>query len=96
MAVTRRARSIRQSVTIPASLAGELKRVAKERRVTRSRALVALAESGVRAEAEAKRQLKESFNRFLSEGDPKLKNAAGLDLIRSIFGKGAVAEDSVF
>ena len=61
-----------------------------------SRALVALAERGVQAEAEAKRQLKSAYRRFLAERDPARKDAAGRDLIRAIFGKDAVAEDSVF
>jgi hypothetical protein len=96
MANARKAtRSIRQSVTIPAPLAKEVKRLAKERHVTMSHALVALAERGVRAEAEAKEQLKASFNRFLNENDPARKNEAGRDLIRSIFGKHSIAEDSI-
>ncbi len=60
-----------------------------------SRALVALAERGVRAEAETKEQLKASCNRFLAENDPARKNEAGKDLIRAIFGRDAIAEDSV-
>lgn len=88
-------RSVRQSVTIPASLAAEVRRVAKQRHLTISRALVALAERGVRAEAEAKAQLKASFNRFIDETDPSTKNEAGRDLIRSIFGDDAIAEDPV-
>jgi len=42
-----------------------------------SRALVALAARGVRAEAEAKEQLKISYHRFLAENDPSRKNEAG-------------------
>ena len=48
-----------------------------------------------RAEAEAKEQLKSSFKRFLAENDPARKNEAGKDLIRTIFGKDAIAEDSI-
>lgn len=66
-----------------------------ERHVTMSRALVALAERGVRAEAEAKEQLKACYNQFLAENDPARKNEAGKDLIRTIFGKDSIAEDSV-
>lgn len=88
-------RSVRQSVTIPGTLAAEVRRVAKQRHLTMSRALVALAERGVRAEAEAKAQLKASFNRFINENDPSMKNEAGRDLIRSIFGDDAIAEDPV-
>lgn len=80
---------------MPASLASEVRRVAKERHVTMSRALVALAERGVRAEAEAKEQLGTSFRRFLKENDPARKNEAGRDLIRAIFGKDAIAENPV-
>lgn len=60
-----------------------------------SRALVALAERGVRAEEEAKQQLNDSYKRFLAESDPERKNEAGKDLIRAIFGANAIAEDSV-
>ncbi len=56
------AKSVRQSVTMPATLAAVVRRVARERHLTMSRALVALAESGVHAEAQAatkaRRQLK--------------------------------------
>lgn len=80
---------------MPAALASEVRRVAKERHVTMSRALVALAERGVRAEAEAKEQLEASFRRFVNENNPGRKNEAGRDLIRAIFGKDAIAEDPV-
>ncbi|HBY63707.1 MAG TPA: hypothetical protein DEH78_28110 [Solibacterales bacterium] len=89
------AKAVRQSVTIPATLVSEVRRRAKEQHITMSRALVALAERGVRAEAEAKEQLKSSYNRFLAEQDPTRKNEAGKDLIRAIFGNDAIAEDSV-
>lgn len=88
-------RSVRQSVTIPFTLANEVRRVAKQKHVTMSRALVALAERGVRAEAEAKEQLKRSYRRFLAEDDPTRKNEAGKDLVRAIFGKDSIADDSV-
>ena len=88
-------RSVRQSVTIPATLVPEVRRTAKEQHVTMSRALVALAERGVRAEVEAKEHLKSSYNCFLTETDPARKNEAGKDLIRAIFGKDCIAEDLI-
>lgn len=88
-------RSIRQSVTIPAALAAEVRLVAKQQRLTISRALVSLAERGIQAEQEKKETLKASYRRFLKEKDPKQKDAAGRDLIRTIFGDSAIAEDSV-
>ncbi len=63
--------------------------------MTMSRALVALAERGVRAEAEAKEQLKSSYDLFLAENDPARKIEAGKNLIRTIFGKDAFAEDII-
>ncbi len=89
------ARSVRQSVTIPAALAAEVQRIAKERNLTNSKALVALAERGVCAEAEAKAQLKASYRRFIDEQDPTSKNEAGLELMRSIFGNDSIAENSI-
>ena len=52
-----------------------------------SRALVSLAERGVEAEAAARADVKATYERFMAE--------AGKDLIRSIFGKDAIAEDPV-
>lgn len=72
-----------------------MRRVAKDRHLTMSRALVALAERGVRAEAEAKEQLKAAYRNFVEEAEPNRKNEAGRDLIRAIFGKDSIAEDSV-
>jgi hypothetical protein len=99
MALDRKAasnKSVRQSVTMPAKLAADVRRLAKERHVTMSRALVVLAERGVRAEAEAKQQLKAAYRNFIEEAEPGRKNEAGRDLIRAVFGKDSVAEDSVF
>ena len=86
-------KSVRQSVTIPATLVPAVRRAAKEQHVTMSRALIALAERGVRAEAEAREQLKATYKRFLAENDPDRKNEAGKELIRTIFGKDAIAQD---
>ena len=60
-----------------------------------SHALIARAERGVRAEADAKEQLNASYRRFVEENEPVRKNEAGRDLIRSIFGKNSIAEDSI-
>jgi hypothetical protein len=86
---------IRQSVTIPATLVAELRRVAKERKVTMSRALVSLAERGIEADLEAKEKMKAAYRRFMDEQKPGPKNEAGKDLIRAIFGTDAIAEDTL-
>ena len=86
---------MRQSVSIPAQLATELRRVAKERHLTISRALVTLAERGVRAERESQENLKRTYREFLKEQEPSKQDEAGRSLIRAIFGKGAIAEDQI-
>lgn len=88
-------KTVRQSVTIPAPLAATVRRVAKQRHLTMSRALISLAERGVRAELDAKENLKATYKRFMDEQEPARKNEAGQDLVRAIFGKDAIAEDSV-
>ncbi len=91
----RQSASVRQSVTIPPKLAVEVRRVAKQKRLTMSRALVTLAERGVEAETAARNRLQTTYQRFVSESDPKRKNEAGKDLIRAVFGQDAIAEDTV-
>src|SRR6266851_533946 len=91
----RTAPSVRQSVTIPAQLAVEVERVARKKHLTMSRALVTLAQRGVEAEAAARDALNATYRRFVSEADPARKGEAGKDLIRAIFGKDAIAEDSI-
>jgi hypothetical protein len=91
-----KAKTVRQSVTIPAPLAATVRRVAKQRHLTMSRALISLAERGARAELDAKENLKATYKRFMEEQEPARKNEAGKDLVRAVFGKGAVAEDPVF
>jgi hypothetical protein len=86
---------LRQSVTIPAPLVAAIRRVAKARHLTMSRALVSLAERGVRAELDAKENLKATYKRFMDEQEPLRKNEAGRDLVRAIFGKAAIAKDTV-
>jgi len=92
---SRKQASVRQSVTIPAALALEVGRIAKKRHLTMSRALVVLAQRGLEAEAAAPDQLNATYRRFMAEDDPRLKGEAGQDLIRAIFGKDAIAEDSL-
>ena len=94
-ASARKGESLRQSVTIPARLAVEVKRVAKSRHLTLGRALVVLAERGLEAEAAESNHLNTAYGQFMAEGDPKRKLDAGQELIRAIFGKDAIAEDSI-
>jgi hypothetical protein len=76
-------------------LAIEVERVARQKHLTMSRALVVLAQRGVEAEAAARDNLNATYRRFMAEGDPQRKGEAGKDLIRAIFGKDAIAEDPI-
>jgi hypothetical protein len=95
LASSKKPRAVRHSVAIPAPLAKEVLRLAKQRRLTVSRALVALAEKGAQAERDAKRNLKLAYGRFLAETDSAKKGKAGKDLIRAVLGRDAMAEDPV-
>jgi hypothetical protein len=78
---------------VPAPLAAAARRVAKQRNLTMSRAIVALAERGVRAELDARENLKATYRRFIKAQEPARKEEAGKGLVRSIFGKDAITED---
>ncbi len=69
--------------------------MARKKHLTMSRALVVLAQRGVEAEATARASLNATYRRFLAETDAERKGEAGKDLIRAIFGKDAIAEDSI-
>jgi hypothetical protein len=64
-------------VTIPASLAREVRRVAKERKLTMSRVLVTLAEQGVEAEAAERARLAAAYEQFMSTDDPRERTRPG-------------------
>jgi hypothetical protein len=72
-----------------------VRRVAKERNLTMSRAIIALAERGVQAERDTQQTLRDAYRRFLREPELRKKEEAGRDLIRAVFGKDLIAEDSI-
>jgi len=84
-----------KTVTIPATLVAAGQRTASEQQRTINRALTALAEPGVRADAAAKDRLQASYQQFVSEQEPALPSEAGQALIRAIFGEFAIAEEPV-
>jgi hypothetical protein len=77
---------------MPAPLVAEVRRVAKQRKLTMSRALVSLAERGIQTDLEAKQNLKAAYKRFMNEQKPGPKEQAGKDLIRAIFGTDIIAQ----
>ena len=91
----RAANSVRQSVTIPAQLAADVRLVAKKEHLTMSRALVVLAQKGVDADAKNRDNLDVAYHHFMAENDAEHMAGSGEDLIRTIFGRNAMARDSV-
>ena len=87
--------TIRQSITLPTPLAVEVRRVAKERHLTVSRAVASLVARGVQAEQNERETLDAAYDRFMNEGDPQQREDTGKDLIRAVFGRDAIAEDPV-
>src|SRR5438067_310708 len=90
-----RTAAIRQSVTLPAPLAVAVRRVAKERHLTVGRALVTLVARGVRAETSEREHLEAAYDRFMNVKNSAKRDNAGKNLIRAVFGKGAIAGDTV-
>ena len=83
----------RYSLTVPPSLAVQVRRVARERHLTIGRALVELAERGVQTELEANDKIDAAYEQFMRDQDTAHKSQAGKNLIRTIFGKDSIAED---
>jgi hypothetical protein len=65
------------------------------RSLTIPRRLAVEVERGAEAEAAGRGGLNPSYRRFMTEADPELKGEAGKDLIRAVFGKDAIAGDSI-
>lgn len=91
----KKATSVRQSVTIPAPLASQVRKIAKARHLTMSRALVAMAERGLQAELESEARLKKAHDAFMATEPSSFRQEAGKELIRSIFGDDAIAKDPI-
>jgi hypothetical protein len=56
---------------------------------------VAIARRRVTAELDAERKLKGAYERFMELSDLPVKQEAGKELVRSIFGTEAVGEDLI-
>jgi hypothetical protein len=86
---------VRRNVSVPGPLAAEVRRIAHERHLIMSPALVFLAERGVRAELEAKENLRAAYERFMKEREPGRRIRAGEDLVRAIFGADSIPPTNV-
>jgi EAL domain-containing protein (putative c-di-GMP-specific phosphodiesterase class I) len=77
---------VRQSVSLPATTAQRIRRLAKERRLSANRIIVELVEEGMEAQ---KRKQEEFFGlaqRYRAASDPKEVTRLGDELGRMVFG----------
>jgi hypothetical protein len=80
------AKKVRQSVSLPANVAAQVRSIARSRRLSANRMLVELIENGIEAD---KRKQQDFFNlaeRFRSSDDPKEVKRLGDQLGRMVFG----------
>ena len=79
-------KAVRQSVSLPANLAAQVRTMARARRLSANRLLVELIENGIEAEKRKQQQFLELAERFRGATDPKEVKRLGDEMGRMIFG----------
>jgi hypothetical protein len=79
-------KTVRQSVSLPANLAAQVRSLAKRRRLSANRMLVELVENGIEAEKRKQEEFFELAERFRASSDPKEIKRLGDQLGRMMFG----------
>jgi hypothetical protein len=79
-------KTVRQSVSLPVKLAAQVRSMAKTRRLSANRMLVALIEDGIEAEKRKQQEFFELAERFRNESDPEAAKRLGDQLGRMVFG----------
>jgi N6-adenosine-specific RNA methylase IME4 len=79
-------KTVRQSVSLPANVAAQVRGLAKKRRVSTNRMLVELIESGVEAEKRKQQEFFELAERFRRSTDPEEVTRLGDEMGRMVFG----------
>lgn len=82
-----REKSVRQSITLPASVAKEVRRIAKGRRLSANRVLVELVQQGLEARESKQREFHDLAKRFRAATDSAEVDRLGNELGRMIFGE---------
>ncbi len=77
---------VRQSVSLPASTAAQVRTLAKARRLSASKMLVELIERGVEAERRRQQEFFDLAERFRSATDPNEVKRLGDEMGRMVFG----------
>jgi hypothetical protein len=77
---------VRQSVSLPAKVASQVRTMAKSRRLSAARMLAELIENGIEAERRKQQEFFELAERFRNETDPETAKRLGDQLGRMMFG----------
>ena len=77
---------VRQSVSLPAAVARQVRTMAKGRRVSSNRMLAELVEDGIEAQKRKQREFCALVERFRSAADAKEAERLGDELGRMVFG----------
>ena len=79
-------KTVRQSVSLPAGIATQVRNLAKTRKVSSSRMLVELIENGIEAEKQKQQEFFKLAERFRNATDPEEAKRLGDELGRMVFG----------
>jgi hypothetical protein len=79
-------KAVRQSVSLPAKVAVQVRSLAKTRRLSANRMLVELIENGIEAEKQKQQEFFDLAERFRSATDPKEVKRLGDRMGRMVFG----------
>ena len=82
----RATKAVRQSVSLPATVAAQVRSMARNRRLSANRMLVELIENGIEAERRKQQEFFDLAERFRSSTDPKEAKRLGDQLGRMVFG----------
>lgn len=77
---------VRQSVSLPAKTAAQVRNLARTRKLSSSRMLVELIENGIEAEKRKQQEFFELAERFRNTSDPEEAKRLGDELGRMVFG----------
>ena len=83
---TTSSKTVRQSVSLPANVAAQVRNLAKTRRLSANRMLVELIEDGIEAEKRRQQEFFELAERFRNAEDPDEAKRLGDQLGRMVFG----------
>jgi hypothetical protein len=79
-------KQVRQSVTLPSTVAKQIRSMAKSRRLSANRVLVELVEEGIEARQRKEKEFHDLAERFRAAKDPAEAERLGNQLGRMVFG----------